>query len=99
MWPITCSTKGWESSLSRLRPRIKRFSKRGWPRQARQNEACWLCCKGISVGLRDSERRRGGQRRIAQESDREVRILSRPPRATCPVSHEHFRESLSVVPL
>src|SRR6267378_3851763 len=79
MWPITCSTKGWESSLSRLRPRIKRFSKSGWPRQARQSEACWRCCKGISVGLRDSERRRGGQRRIAQESDREVRICQDHP--------------------
>jgi len=29
------SDEGWESSLSRLRARIKRFSKSGWPRQAR----------------------------------------------------------------
>ncbi len=43
------------------------------------NEACWRRCKGISVGLRDSERRRGGQRRIAQESDREVRICQDDP--------------------
>src|SRR6266481_6233373 len=35
MSPITCPTKGWESSLSRLRPRIKRFSNSGWPRPAR----------------------------------------------------------------
>jgi hypothetical protein len=29
------SGEGWASGLSRLRPRIKRFSKSGWPRQAR----------------------------------------------------------------
>src|SRR5260370_855993 len=68
-------------SVHRTNPTQKHPLSIGSPTQieARQNEACWRCCKGISVGLRDSERRRGGQRRIAQESDREVRICQDHP--------------------
>ena len=45
----------------------------------RQNEARWRVVKAFPLALRDSERRRGGQRRIAKESDREVRICQDDP--------------------